>query len=92
MSEVSKDTFVRLSVELPTGVEVKTRTTSKLPEVIKNAFGGLFSQGFDRIREEVTERQSMRSNGPIVLELEFPEALRAEVLAALEKLRTVGRV
>lgn len=92
MSPASKENFVRLSVELPTGVEVKTRTTNKLPEVIKNAFGGLFSESFDRIREEVTDRHSMRSNAPIVLELEFPETLRTEVLAALEKLRTVGRV
>jgi hypothetical protein len=90
VADVSKDTFVRLSVELPTGVKVKSRTT--VPKEIK---GSTFPFGLnllDGVTTRVSESHSMESNGPIVLELEFPETLRAAVLEALDKLRTVGRV
>lgn len=93
MSEVSKDTFVRLSVELPIGVEVKTRTTTpRTARPFKTSLDSLFHDALGAVTSSVTERHSLRSNTPIVLDLEFPETLRAEVLAALDKLRTVGRV
>ncbi len=76
MAEVSATTFVRLSVELPKGVEVVTETTANRTRGYGDLFGAI----------------KTKSNTPIVLTLEFPLSLTAEVGAALEKLRTVGRV
>jgi hypothetical protein len=83
MGDVSATTFVRLSVELPKGVEVVTETTVSDHKVQIAA---------DMFRTIDAARHKTKSNTPIVLTLEFPLSLSAEVGAALEKLRTVGRV
>jgi len=79
----SGEVLVRLSVELPAGVVIKTRST--MPRL--EAFGGLLHSFFK------TENSSeYRGSAPVVLELEFPERLRSTVDGALQLLRTVGRI
>lgn len=78
------ETLVRLSVELPAGVNIKTRSTMPRLEAL-----GQIAQDFFATRKTSTE---YRSTTPTVLELEFPETLRSAVETALEKLRTVGRL
>jgi hypothetical protein len=77
------ESLIRLSVELPAGVVIKTRST--MPRL--EAFGSLL-HSFVR-----TENSSeYTGTTPVVLELEFPERLRATVDDALQRLRAVGRV
>lgn len=84
MADVSGETLVRFSVELPAGVTIKTRSTLPTLEGIGQIAQGIF--GGTKTRSEY------RSTTPTVLELEFPETLRSSVEAALVRLRTVGRL
>lgn len=77
------EVMVRLSVELPAGVVIKTRST--MPRL--EEFGGLLHSVF-----KTKNSTEYRATTPVVLELEFPERLRSTVDAALERLRTVGRL
>ncbi len=75
--------LVRLSVELPAGVTIKTR--SKMPTL--EVFGGVMSSLFAG-----KTAHEYRSTTPTILELEFPEAIRPSILEALKKFVTVGRL
>ena len=75
--------IVRLSVELPAGVTVKTRST--MPRL--ESFSTLIDAFLPR-----TSSSEHRSNTPTLLELEFPEAMSTSVLDALKRIVTVGRV
>jgi len=77
------ESLVRLSVELPAGVVIKTRSVMPTLERL-----GSLAHSFLK-----TDHSSeYRAATPVLLELEFSERLRATVDDALVRLRIVGRV